>query len=76
MRALRSACSFGPVRGGDAGSPENTISVSISAGQVLGGFTMACGDGAIEVLEAQRAGKKPMAGGELLRGWDRRAGLG
>ncbi|MDO5706171.1 MAG: methionyl-tRNA formyltransferase, partial [Paracoccus sp. (in: a-proteobacteria)] len=39
-------------------------------GQVLGGFTVACGERAVEVLEAQRAGKKPMAAGELLRGWD------
>ncbi|MTE00997.1 methionyl-tRNA formyltransferase [Paracoccus sp. YIM 132242] len=38
-------------------------------GQVLGGFTVACGDGAVEVLEAQRSGKKPMATEELLRGW-------
>ena len=33
------------------------------------GFTIACGDGAVEVLEAQRSGKKPMTAGELLRGW-------
>lgn len=38
-------------------------------GQVLDGFTVACGSGAVEVLEAQRSGKKPMAAGELLRGW-------
>ncbi|MCZ0962745.1 methionyl-tRNA formyltransferase [Paracoccus benzoatiresistens] len=39
-------------------------------GQVLSGFTVACGNGsAVEVLEAQRSGKKPMAAGELLRGW-------
>ena len=31
-----------------------------SAGQVLEGFTVACGEGAIEVTELQRAGKKPM----------------
>ncbi|MDQ1900770.1 methionyl-tRNA formyltransferase [Paracoccus sp. WLY502] len=45
-------------------------------GQVLGGFTVACGDGAVEVLEAQRSGKKPMAAGELLRGWGLPARLG
>ena len=38
-------------------------------GQVLDGFTVACGAGAVEVLEAQRSGKRPMAAGELLRGW-------
>ncbi len=29
-------------------------------GQVLDGFTIACGSGAVEVLEAQREGKRPM----------------
>lgn len=38
-------------------------------GQVLSGFTVACGEGAIEVTEAQRAGKKPMAADALLKGW-------
>ena len=38
-------------------------------GQVLSGFTIACGDGAVEVLEAQRAGKKPMDVEALLKGW-------
>lgn len=38
-------------------------------GEVLGGFVIACGEDAIEVLEAQRAGRKPMAAGELLKGW-------
>lgn len=37
-------------------------------GQVLGGFTIACGTGAVEVLEAQREGKRPMAAAEVLRG--------
>ena len=38
-------------------------------GAVLGGFTVACGVGTIEVIEAQRAGKKPMPTAELLKGW-------
>lgn len=38
-------------------------------GQVLAGFTIACGSGAIEVIEAQREGKKPMSAEDLLRGW-------
>ena len=38
-------------------------------GQVLPGFAIACGDGAIQVLTAQRSGKKPMAADDLLRGW-------
>ncbi|SCY48250.1 methionyl-tRNA formyltransferase [Paracoccus tibetensis] len=45
-------------------------------GAVLGGFRIACGSGAVEVLEAQRAGKRPMAAEELLRGWTLPAQLG
>ncbi|NHB76196.1 methionyl-tRNA formyltransferase [Rhodobacter calidifons] len=37
-------------------------------GQVLGGFTVACGEGAVEVLEAQREGKRPMPAADVLRG--------
>lgn len=37
-------------------------------GQVLPNFTIACGTGAVEVLEAQREGKRPMAADELMRG--------
>ena len=37
-------------------------------GQVLRGFTIACGDGAIEITEAQREGKRPMLALEVLRG--------
>lgn len=37
-------------------------------GQVLGGFTVACGTGALEVLEAQREGKRPMPATEVLKG--------
>ncbi|NDR56857.1 methionyl-tRNA formyltransferase [Aliiruegeria sabulilitoris] len=39
-----------------------------AAGTVLGGFRVACGSGAIEVLEAQRQGKRPMPAEEILRG--------
>lgn len=38
-------------------------------GQVLKGFRIACGQGAIKVLQAQRPGRKPMAAGDLLHGW-------
>ncbi|MFG6079988.1 methionyl-tRNA formyltransferase [Paracoccus litorisediminis] len=37
-------------------------------GQVLAGFSVACGTGAIEVIEAQREGKRPMPASEILRG--------
>ena len=32
-------------------------------------LTVACGEGAVRLVELQRAGKKPMAAGELLRGF-------
>ena len=37
-------------------------------GEVLRGFTIACGTGAVEVTEAQREGKRPMPAAEVLRG--------
>ncbi|MEZ5777661.1 MAG: methionyl-tRNA formyltransferase [Paracoccaceae bacterium] len=39
-------------------------------GQVLGGFTVACGSGAVEITEAQREGKRPMPAEDVLRGLD------
>lgn len=38
------------------------------AGTVLGGFTIACSEGALEILIAQREGKKPMPAQEILKG--------
>ncbi len=37
-------------------------------GQVLQGFTIACGTGAIDITEAQREGKRPMPAAEVLKG--------
>ncbi|KQB14464.1 methionyl-tRNA formyltransferase [Rhodobacter capsulatus] len=37
-------------------------------GTVLQGFDIACGAGALRVLEAQREGKKPMPSAEILKG--------
>ena len=37
-------------------------------GQALNGFVLACGEGAVEVIEAQREGKRPMPAAEVLRG--------
>ncbi|MCX7287450.1 MAG: methionyl-tRNA formyltransferase, partial [Rhodobacterales bacterium] len=37
-------------------------------GQVLDGFIIACGDGAVEITEAQREGKRPMPAVEVLKG--------
>ena len=49
---------WGAVLAAGAGAP----------GTVLQGFTIACGTGAVEVLEAQREGKRPMPAAEVLRG--------
>lgn len=37
-------------------------------------LTIACGDGAIRILELQRAGKQPMKADEFLRGTPLTAG--
>ncbi|WP_342078122.1 methionyl-tRNA formyltransferase [Yoonia sp. SS1-5] len=39
-------------------------------GRVLSGFTIACGEGAVEVTQVQRSGKRPMSAAEALRGLD------
>ena len=44
-------------------------------GQVLHGFTIACGDQAVEILTAQCSGKRPMQAVDLLRGWTLPANL-
>lgn len=38
-------------------------------GQVLHGFTVACGEGAVEITEAQREGKRPAPAADILRGF-------
>jgi methionyl-tRNA formyltransferase len=38
------------------------------AGQVLGGFKVACGEGAVQIGRAQRAGKSAQDVDEFLRG--------
>ena len=45
------------------------VAGSGAPGEVLDGFTVACGEGAVEVSVAQRAGKRPMPAQDLLRGW-------
>lgn len=37
-------------------------------GEVISGFTIACGEGAVEIITAQREGKRPMPASEILRG--------
>ncbi len=37
-------------------------------GTVLHGLTVACGDGAVEIAEGQREGRRPMPADELIRG--------
>tara|TARA_R110002051_G_scaffold1008_7_gene4992 strand:- start:1520 stop:2419 length:900 start_codon:yes stop_codon:yes gene_type:complete len=46
------------------------------AGQVLRGFTIACGQGAVEVTVAQRAGKRAMPAEQILQGLDLGVSLG
>ena len=46
------------------------VANSGTPGNVLSGFTIACGQGAVEVLQAQRPGKKPMAASDVLCGLD------
>jgi methionyl-tRNA formyltransferase len=43
---------------------------------VLEGLTVACGEGAVEITEAQREGRRPMPAGEILRGLTVPARLG
>jgi methionyl-tRNA formyltransferase len=45
-------------------------------GTVLPGFTVACGSGAVRILEAQREGRRPMPAEEILRGHPRLSRLG
>ena len=39
-------------------------------GQVLDGLRIACGSGAVEIVQAQRQGKRAMESGEFLRGFE------
>lgn len=39
-----------------------------TAGQVLDGLRIACGDGAVEITLAQREGKRPMSAADILNG--------
>ncbi|WP_333712652.1 methionyl-tRNA formyltransferase [Yoonia sp.] len=52
------------------------VAGSGAPGEVLQGFTIACGDGAVEITWAQRAGKKPMEAAEILKGLQLGAKLG
>lgn len=45
-------------------------------GQVLHGLTIACGTGAVEIIRAQREGKRPSDAEEFLRGFNLPARLG
>ena len=45
------------------------VEISGAPGAVLDDhLTIACGEGAVRLVEVQRAGKKPMAADEFLRG--------
>jgi methionyl-tRNA formyltransferase len=47
------------IRGGGGGPPGTLLD---------GKLTMACGDGAVQLVQVQRAGKQPMSADEFLRG--------
>ena len=40
------------------------------AGTTIAPFTIACGTGAVEIVTAQREGKKPLPAAEILKGLD------
>lgn len=44
------------------------VTSSGAAGAVLGGFTIACGKGAVEITEVQREGRRAMPVAEAMRG--------
>ena len=54
-------------RGEGSGAPGTVLDDSL---------TIACGDGAVRIVELQRAGGQPMTAEEFLRGTPVRAGLG
>jgi len=41
-----------------------------AAGEVLSGLRIACGTGAVDILKAQRQGKRPMEADDVLRGFE------
>ena len=45
-----------------------TTDAAGTPGEVLDGLTIACGDGAVQLLEVQRAGKKAGSAADFLRG--------
>jgi methionyl-tRNA formyltransferase len=65
---------------GDRGERIKVLRTRLAAGSeapgtVLdGALTVACGEGAVQLLELQRGGKRPMAAAELLRGFALPAG--
>ena len=51
-----------------AATPGSVPPATALPGRVLTGFTIACGTGAVEVLTAQREGKRPLPAAEVLKG--------
>jgi methionyl-tRNA formyltransferase len=45
-----------------------TTAASGAPGEVLDGLTIACGEGAVQLLDVQRAGKKAGSADDFLRG--------
>ncbi len=51
--------------GGPAGIPGTVLDQAL---------TVACGEGAVQILEVQRSGRRPMSAGDFLRGFPLRSG--
>jgi len=47
-----------------------TVQGTAAPGTHLGGFTIACGKGAVKILDAQRPGKRPMTAEDVLHGME------
>lgn len=59
-----------PVEGGPGASPGSVLALPDSASAPSGaGFVVGCGEGLLAVVRAQRAGKRPLSGEDLLRGF-------
>jgi methionyl-tRNA formyltransferase len=59
-----------PVDRDGVGEPGTVIALPYAAAAPdEAGFAVACGQGALAIVRAQRAGKRPMSGAELLRGY-------
>lgn len=74
-RLIRGLSPFPGAKCNIAGEPVKLLASRLAdgngaPGQVLEGLTIACGDGAVQILRAQRPGKRAMEADDFLRGFD------